>query len=111
MIHQNYDFNSASSSFENLKRARATPSSDSVSSLGTGAGNQSKYSFFPPKRRARSIGLVKDEMPKIPIIAAPPVAETREAFSWADLPQSSRHYTPVAEISNQQVSNQLTLND
>lgn len=111
----------SSSSYENLKRARSTLSIDNVTTTAyTGnprkdsqmkhVGKSEGYSFFPPKRRTRHERVVSEGLPEIPIVAAPPVVETNESFSWGDFPQSSHHYTQASDTSNQQISNEITRN-
>lgn len=97
------DVHPVSQSFENLKRAAgqmlvnesSNDSSNSFESKSSGISSgekSSRYSFFPPKRRARHATIVSSVLPEISILAAPPVAETDQNFGWADFPQSSRHF-------------------
>ncbi len=96
--------NQVSLSFENLKRAAGQMGSldgNSNQALNIASAEKSSgYSFFPPKRRARHAMVVSSVLPEIPIVAAPPIAETHDAFSWADFPQSSPHFCPMESFSN-----------
>jgi len=49
--------------------------------------------FLANRRNVKRSRVLSNDLPKIPIVAPPPVAN--QVFGWDDFPQSSRHVSPV----------------